>query len=323
MPKILKNEQLIKKKESLSLKKFNDVKNKILFVHEHGGLGDILMHRMIFKQIKKIIPDSIITFACPDIYHEAVSDHPFIDEVISLSSVNECDHGISYNTTHRCARYEASIAPHSDKHRSDIWADQCGIEIDDHDMCIQLEDEYREKAINKISALKENHTGPVVCLCPKSARNELKSLLDWQLEIVVNYLREKGCWVYYLHTSNIPDLDKLNVSGIHGISIREWMGFIDTSDYIISVDTSAFHFASNQKKPLVGVFTYCDGKVYGKYADFILIQKHRDNGDWDCGPCYKWIDCPFAKKGPRPCLTKISSDMLKKGIDEMFDKWKL
>jgi len=39
-------------------------------------------------------------------------------------------------------------------------------------------------------------------------------------------------------------------------------------------------------KPLCGIFTFADGKIYGKHYDFVLVQKHRDNGNWNCGSCF-------------------------------------
>jgi hypothetical protein len=81
--------------------------------------------------------------------------------------------------------------------------------------------------------------------------------------------------------------------------------------------------AGELKKPLVGVFTFADGKVYGRYYDFVLVQKHRDNGDWDCGPCYNWGNCTKTEKVPKPCLTEITAEMIIEGVDKMFDKWPL
>lgn len=290
-------------------------------MRETGGLGDILMHRMFFKQAKTIMPEATIVFACPARYHDAVKDHPYIDEVIDTKTVNKYDYPISFNTTSCCTRHELGVAPFADKHRSDIWANHCGIEIeDDHDMHINLEEEYRQKARDHITTLKGDHDGPIAVLCPISAMIT-KNLLGWQNEAVVEELRKHGCWVYGLHTQPIPELKKLDVPVVHGVKIREWMAYLDVADYVVSVDSAAFHFAGNQRKPMVGIFTFACGKTYGKYFDFILVQKHRDNGNWPCGPCYNWSICPFTRKVPKPCLTEICPSMLKNGINEMFERW--
>lgn len=278
------------------------------------------MHRMFFKQAKEIMPEATIVFACPARYHDAVYDHPYIDEVIDAKTVNKYDYLISFNTTSSCTRHELTVAPLADKHRSDIWANHCGIIVEDHDMHINLEKEYKEKAKKRLDTLRGDHTGPVAVLCPISAMIT-KNLLEWQMKAVVDELRDRGCWVCGLHTQPIPELKKMNVPTIHGVRIREWMGYLDVADYVVTVDSAAFHYAGDRKKPMTGIFTFADGKVYGKYFDFVLVQKHRDNGDWPCGPCYNWSICPFTRKVPKPCLTEICPSMLKKGINEMFERW--
>jgi ADP-heptose:LPS heptosyltransferase len=92
-------------------------------------------------------------------------------------------------------------------------------------------------------------------------------------------------------------------------------------DYMITVDTAAFHLAGGLRKPLCGIFTFADGKVYGKHYDFTLVQKHRDNGNWECGPCFKFGNCIKSRKQLKPCLTEITETEIISGIDEMFKKW--
>jgi ADP-heptose:LPS heptosyltransferase len=98
------------------------------------------------------------------------------------------------------------------------------------------------------------------------------------------------------------------------------MSIIAAADYVISVDTAAFHLAGGLGKPLTGIFAWSDGKVYGKYFDFILVQKHRDNGNWDCGPCFKFNSCPKSREARKPCI-EFSVDEIYSGIEKMLEKW--
>jgi ADP-heptose:LPS heptosyltransferase len=149
-----------------------------------------------------------------------------------------------------------------------------------------------------------------------------KNLNNMQITEVVKALRQRGCYVYSSHTGDIEILSKLEVPILQG-GLKKWMGYVYAADYVISVDTSTFHMAGGIKKPLVGIFTFTDGKIYGKFYKFKLIQKHRDNGDWSCGPCYNWPACPKTDKNPKPCLTEITSKMIMDGIEEMFKEWPL
>src|SRR5690606_29628645 len=116
------------KRPPLSIEEFHSQRKKVIVMREVGGLGDILMHRMMFEDFKRIMPDAEVVFACPEIYHEALYDHPYIDTLENSKKIDYLDYVIHYNTTSACTRHESRVAPFSDKHRSDIWANHCGVE---------------------------------------------------------------------------------------------------------------------------------------------------------------------------------------------------
>ena len=86
-----------------SIREFYENRNKILIIRDTGGMGDILIHRMIFEDFKRIMPDAEIHFACPTRYHSILQDHPYIDKLLNSREVNPHDYTISYNTT-SCSR---------------------------------------------------------------------------------------------------------------------------------------------------------------------------------------------------------------------------
>jgi len=316
MPRFIKPKRKVAK---LSLRDFHELRNKVLIYRNLGGLGDILMHRMIFEDFKKINPEMKLVFACPPQYHDAVKDHPYIDELKDSNHVEMTDYVMAYNTSSACTRHEVHVAPLSDKHRSDIWANHCGVELTNHNMHIQLTDPELE--LGRAWVRQNNPEGkPSVIFCPVSAMAS-KNLQPFQLRGIVQGLREMGYFVYSCHSTPVKELDDLGVPVIYGQKVRSWMSLIMAADYVLSVDTAAFHFAGGMKKPLTGVFTWADGKVYGKYFDFVLVQKHRDDGNWPCGPCYCWLQCPLSKEPLKPCLTQISAAMVLDGCRKMFAKW--
>lgn len=316
-----RNKKTLIRPRRINLKEFYEKRNKLLIIRAVGGLGDILMHRMMFEDFKKIMPDAEIHFACPPQYHDAVKDHPFVDEVLDSGNINRSLYVVSYVTTTACGRHELAMAPYGDLNRSDIWANHCGVELTDHNMHLNITQEQKEFGKNII---EENRyrTGPTVALCPFSAMAGKNLTKDHLIEVVKELLKQ-GYYVYGVHLTPIEELTKLNIPTICNLSIKEWMGVIDQSNYVVSVDTAAFHLAGGLSKPLTGIFTWADGKVYGKYYDFELVQKHRDNGDWDCGPCYNWGQCTKQKHGYlKPCLIELTSEMILEGCERMFTKWK-
>jgi ADP-heptose:LPS heptosyltransferase len=315
MGMLIKKEKIETKK--LSLKDFYKKRNKILLWHDKGGLGDVLMQRMMFRDFKNIIPDAELIFACLPEYMDAAKDHPCISKVIDSRTVNLEDYSITYNTCVSIAdRYENINAPFCDQHRSDIWAKYCGIELQNHEMDFVLCEKEIKKARKNLEFLTEKK-GPLVLFAPVS-KMAVKSLLDWQIKEVIACVNEikPDSEIIGIHNKNIP-----GIKGVYNASIEEWMYYIAAADYVISVDTATFHMAGGLKKPLVGIFTFADGKAYGKHFDFVLVQKHRDNGNWECGPCFKFASCPKCNKALKPCLTELSKEELRQGIFEMFEKW--
>ncbi|MCK9459695.1 MAG: hypothetical protein M0R80_08655 [Proteobacteria bacterium] len=305
---------------SLSLRDFYDRKDKILILRAAGGLGDILMHRMMFEDFKKIDPNIKITLAVPPRYFDALKDHPYIDELVDNNKVDISQFNVSYNTTSACVRYEMSMAPLSGLHRSDIWANHCGVELTEHNMHINIDPVGLKYGQDLVRDFRK--TGPVVLLCPVSAM-QMKNLTDQQMEGVVTALRSRNCCVIASHITTIPQLQKMDVPTITETNgnVHKLFGLVNAVDYVISVDTSHFHLSGGLQKPMLGIFTFADGKVYGKYYKHELVQKHRDNGNWDCGPCYNYPICPKSNIMFKPCLTEITVNMIVDGIDRMFKRW--
>jgi ADP-heptose:LPS heptosyltransferase len=313
----------------LSPKEFYERRNKILVIRKSEGLGDILMHRMMFEDFKRVMPDSHLIFACLEKYRDAAANHPFVDEVVSVETLDPSQYVISYSTGTACIRHEMSNGINVIKHRADIWAEHCGVTLTKHNMHLPSLDPdllARAKAsLEGARLLSKNKDGPAVLFTPL-ATDLLRCLPDHLMVETVHYLRSLGCLVYNTHTNPIPILNHLRVPTYQG-NVLEWMSFIQVADYVLTVDTSVFHYAGGIDKPMTGIFTYADGKVRGKYFDFILVQKHKDNGNWPCGPCYNFMNCtnPRNQTGgepaPKPCLTELTFDEVKDGIDKMFKRW--
>lgn len=313
MPKITKKKHI---RKSFSLREFYEKRNKILIMRETGGLGDILIHRMIFEDIKKLNENIEIHFACPTKYHSALEDHPFIDKLLDSKTTDTKDYIAFYVTTSACNRHEMAQAPYSKKHRADIWANHCGVELQSHNMHINIDEKYTKEAKSKLSKTRKT-----IAICPISAM-VTKNLTECHQKTIIDFFNNKGIDVIGLHDKPIDSLDRMGIPVWDKLSIKEWIGTINAVDGMVSVDSASFHCAGGLNKPLVGIFTFADGKVYSKYySKSILIQKHRDDDPNWCGPCYYWPNCHKTNKVPKPCLTEITKDMLEKGLENMWNKY--
>lgn len=277
------------------------------------------MHRMMFEDFKILMPDAEIHFACPFKYHDAVVDHPYVDLVLDSDTVRYQDYLIHYNTTTACGRYEMQIAPLSDKHRSDIWAKHCGIELTKHEMHFQITE--KEKAEGKELLEKQrDREGPIVLVAPISAMKN-KDLTDQQLLDIVAELRTRKCCPVGIHGHAIFPLLQNDVPQIHGTKLRQWLSVIDQADYVVSVDTSHFHAAGGLKKPLVGIFTFVNSKTYSKY--YSTAELVQGPCPFNTPGCYDWGVCG-ERSEVKPCRAQMRVEYILEAVDRMFQKfpWK-
>ncbi len=310
----------------LSLREFHDKRNKIIIVRNARGIGDILMHRMIFEDFKRLMPEMHLTFACPKQYHP-LTKHPFVDAVID-STVIDCNkYGTSYDTSSCCIKWENAHAPHADKHRADLWAEHCGVALTNHDMHLPFLDE-KTMRFGRAKVQQLGNVRPKILFTPLTFCDQ-RTLTDDQIISTVKYLHTKGL-VYSTHQTEVNFLERLGVPVLAGYDLLHWLSFIHAADYVVTADTSVFHYAGGIRKPMTAVFTHVDGKARGRYFDFVLVQKHRDNGNWPCGPCYNYAMCTHPKcsdkkdfEEPRPCLTELTVAEIIAGLEEMFTKWPL
>jgi ADP-heptose:LPS heptosyltransferase len=304
---------------NMSLKKFAEQRNNILFISDWGGLGDVIIHRMLFHDVKKIIQDAKIHFCCLPQYADVVADHPYIDRILNPSEVKKEDYIVFYQTDVKIAnKYETNKGSECTRNRAEVWSLYCGFEIEDHELHFNLNDKIKEQYKEKIEKFRIKKDQPIIIFSPKSAIST-KSLLPKHIEKIAKYLEDFN--VIVLEKNQNDEMKNLGIQTICNTTLFDWIYYTSVSDYVISVDTSTFHLAGGLKKPLLGIFTFANGKTYGKYYDFVLVQKHKDNGDWDCGPCYNFKLCPKTNKELKPCLTELSFNSIETGIREMFNKW--
>jgi len=273
---------------------------KVLFFRSIPALGDILMHRMIFEDIKKSCPDCELHFAVKKDLIPAVIDHPYIDKVIDCDKVNYAEYLAVFNNNYCDTDYEEGIAPKSDKHRSDLYAENCGFELTNHNMHIRISDEEKEEAKSIIKKY-QHKSGKIILIAPMSHRSPMRQLLPHQIKWIAEEL--SGACPIALHSSDIPDI---GIPVISDLSIRQLMAVVSIASGVVSIDTGIFHLAGGLGIPLCGIFTNASGKVYGKYYDCSIVQ-HCPN------PCYSWHKCCHGGE-IKPCLTEITREEIKAGI---------
>lgn len=296
------------------LSRLISVRDRVAIVRGQGGLGDIFMHRMIFGGMKSLHPGVHITFACPKEYHPAVSDHPHIDHLTTPDKIKPEDFVSVYETTRICYRYEYEHSPYIYKHRADIWAEEgCGFQIARHDMEFHFSEEELARGRAAIGE------GPVALISPVTAMGS-KNLNPKQMKPVAEKLTNLGFKVWYTHTKDLPEYG----ATLHGLDIRTFMAAVSQANIVIAADTGTFHLAGGLKRPLVAIFGWADGKVYGKYYETMtLVQRHREDDPSWCGPCFNFYRCPKAEFTDvvKPCISGWTADELWAATKECLKKY--
>ena len=159
-----KNSPVFKEK-IFSLRDFWEKRNHILIRRDVMAVGDYFMHRMLFEDIKRLNPELVVHFGCQPKYFECMQNHPFLDKIVDYG-VNPYDYIVHYDTNTACTRYESDLGPKAIMHRSDIWANHCGFELQSHNMHIKVTPECVEWANQQLLKQKGK---PNVLLCVHSA----------------------------------------------------------------------------------------------------------------------------------------------------------
>lgn len=295
-------------KKEITYSQYKKIYNKILIYRRTGGLGDVVNTIPLFSEIKRLYPFLHITYAVPEIYHVIFKNNPNIDNLIDVKSINLNEYGYASDISSICGKYEMSMAPYVDKHRSDIWSELAlGLKLSNHDFDLYLKEEIKEK-------IKTKYGNSVkLGIFPRSASSS-KDLEDHKLIALINELKEMNYDPYIIDFGT--RLEHIDCKIINNISIEELIYLINQLDYAISVDTGVFHICSICKIPTVGIFTWTDGKILSKYHSNIqIVQKHRDFEDGlKCCPCWNWCLCIHKQKGvaniPLECMRQISVESI-------------
>ena len=230
-----------------------------------------------------------IHFACLSKYFPIMENHPYIKSLIPYdSSLNRWEYGQYYDTSTTCRVHETRMAPHCIDHRSDIWAATVGVRLNNHNMHFP--------SIAKTS-------GNRVVFVPISSGMPEKDLTTSQITETVSGLRRMGYTVVGLHTHNQKIFTDLGVEQVITQDMNLWMKTINECNCVITVDTAAFHYAGGIGKPLVGIFGFTKGVVYGKYyLNTMIVQ---GLCPFEREGCYNVTLCPKNKNETIPCKQNL------------------
>lgn len=261
--------------------------NRVCVYRRGPGLGDAIMLRYIFRNIKIKYDPCILTVACMPEYYDAYADHPCVDNVMDQRKAKRLKKIFTHFFDVSRACNEAENDVNQPLHRSEIWGAVCGVDAGD-----SAEITLDEIALG--NARMEQPERPW-CLFSPFANMEFRSLPEAQIDQWYAYL-DQNYHVDMLCNEAVMDYETLVAD-----DIRELFALIACADLVVSVDTSIFHIATALNKQTIGLFGPTPFATYAKKSDPLGTKCYQ--GVCPIGPpCIKGWKCPVTKWRTKPCM---------------------
>jgi len=295
-------------------------KNNVCILRKSGGLGDLLLARVLFENLKNQYPEFNYTFAIPNSYQELGKNHPYISNVIDYNSYNSDDYVTTFDITTCCAKYESINRIDAVLNRCEIWANHIGVNIEKFNMFLPNFINNKQKFYEKLKMLGYKDGQKIVAFSPYSAV-PIRNLTSEVIKNIIEVFSHKDIFLFVLN--HIPILELNFLPFIKGFNFLEVMLYVQLSDAIITTDTGILHCAGGYEKNTIGIFNYTNGKVVGKfYKNMILVQKNSDNDkDWKCGPCNDYNLCKYpVVNHTLECARQINKKMIDEAAVRLYEK---
>lgn len=281
--------------------------NIILVKRQHGGMGDILMTGPALKALKSKFPNRELHYAIPKLYHEMMSNLPFIDRVLDIHQpINYKRYYMTMDISNPDSRYESArvtAGKRVEKSRVEIYAEALGVRglLTSHlpEYIVTNKEKIWAKTFLASHKLDKK---PIVAVQLESAekyRNypedkftKLFELLAKDFNIIMLGGKRKG--------------EYKSVVDARGFSIREMAAVMSLCDVLITVDTGPLHLGAALDLPIVALFGPIDYRVRCKGHKRTIALTVEMN----CVPC--WRNCNIACKENgsvidySECMKKIS-----------------
>lgn len=292
---------------------------RLLLIRKLGGLGDILQTTALFPELFEQYPNIEVVYAVPPQYLELFEGHETKLQIIPYDRVYGPvgDHYGPESIHHTagiqnwaleefdliedisspCANWERLQVKYGFqglkwRNRMDRWSRWIGLELrETPETIIRFTHEELKKAEKRIRTTDK----PVVIWSPISAGRNRS--YPWYREVKAK-LEEEGAEVWYLHP------EKLGTETLTSLSLRQMGAFCAVADYIITMDTSTFHWGGLLRRPTLGLFNLLLGTSHAKYYPTAKTIQFCDTPCISSRYDYKWRErgtrCEKWYNGPTP-----------------------
>jgi len=228
---------------------------KSIFIGLIGGVGDLIATAPSIVALKNKYPEAKITFGVGDgIFFNTINNDPNIDHFETPFFYNV------WKKRHRWRMYRQKLKiydlvflldnPDRDwwkakKHLVDIYAEKCGVNLEQRRPIIYLHDNDLEKAQNKLNELGVSANDKLLILAPE-ARSK-KEMKEWPhgriITLIQKITQNRNCKIITF-TSKDNSNDYNGTIELKGFPLGPSCAMISKASMFLGVDNGLTHVAS-------------------------------------------------------------------------------
>ncbi len=228
---------------------------KSIFIGLIGGVGDLVAAAPSVAALKKKYPEATITFGVGDgIFFNTIKSDPHIDKFDTPFSYNV------WKKSHRWYTYRQKSQNHDwvllldnpnrewwqeKKHLVDIYAEKCGVQLEQRRPVLYLNDNDLKEAQNKLEQLGILSTDKLLILAPETRSK--KEMKEWPLErtqaLIQKIIQNHDCKIITFVSEDSPN-DYSGTIQLKGFPLGPSSAMISKAWMFLGMDNGLTHIAS-------------------------------------------------------------------------------
>lgn len=257
---------------------------KILFIRDIG-LGDILMTLPTVRQIKKLYPNSIITYASRAKYHKLLELYNFINGVEDVLCIDEKlrEYDKVYDVRNKLENYRDKK---NQRHRVDSIAEVCDIKLISKKIEIPpLATKYKKR----VKKLFNNNDVPtdkrLIGLVTKGTFRLRSWPMEYAMQLCLSSRENQNIHYLLLAESSEYGFKLSNTTDLTGkLDLLKLISVVKECDAVISADTGTLHIAGALDIPTIGIFGSIPPVTRIMYYRKCYVLNAHDKVE--CSPCF-------------------------------------
>lgn len=268
------------------------------------GLGDVLMVSIVLRALAQKYPTLRFVYACGSHYMPLFRDCDFLEDVVPLWRLQG---HFPYVVELRGLSERSPLR--KDLDRIDLFAQYCGVTVEDYAMPFRTREEERERGRELIAKPAECRGSILFAL---RGSTEIRTWPQSRADEFMLHAASEGWRVAVVdpHPFELPKHPGiLNLTG--EISIPDLIALTAGADFVVAPDTGVVHLAE-------AVGTRCVA-IYSSQPPALRVGHYRHVRALWVGP-QELACCPCFERGCKalPCLTRITPEHVL-GTMERFD----